>query len=63
MHDVKAATWAENKINQLESVVIKSEEDLDVITMFDEEEGIDMKVKSTLQDHYDFWFESGALAS
>ena len=63
VHDVKAATWAENKINQLESVVIKSEEDLDVITMFDEEEGIDMKVKSTLQDHYDFWFESGASAS
>ena len=23
VHDIKAATWAENKLNQLESVVIK----------------------------------------
>ena len=51
---------AENKLNRLEGVVIKSEEDLDVITMFDEEEGIEMTVKSTLWDHYEFWVESGA---
>ena len=58
--DIKAATWAENKLNQLENVVIKSEEDSEVVTMFDEEEDVELKVKSTLKEHYGFWVSSGA---
>ena len=62
-HGIKNAmdsAWAENKLDQIEDVLVGVEESDEAVLYFEEDEKLEYLLSGTLRAHLDFWRESGA---